>query len=254
MEIGGGDRSATRAALYPQIDRIPAYYHRMMAHPFPRAAEVVDASIRIQANSVPPAGYYETRLAADHDRVEAYIRRYEDEAGSPLGCGTASRESLIVACISHTYHDIFNNPMQGFLPGSPTPCGQWELWLEVEQRDYRRHLYQEERIERLRSDLFDDEHWPTAGYYGLAALAEAMVIRTANAALVPIARELIDNAIESLGFQQRAESAEVADACEFFEAHEVLLVELIREHSRPLTRDEAERWAGDKTRRVVDEH
>ncbi|MGH2751649.1 MAG: hypothetical protein ACRDK3_12365, partial [Actinomycetota bacterium] len=122
LKIVGGDRSASVASLFPQIDREPAYFHRMYGHPFFNIARLSEVGTEVyRKGEIPPehAGVYEwERFLADRPRMLTFAQQFESETGtsiSPLG---ADKLDVILGYVSHTYQDIFNNPMQAFLPNS----------------------------------------------------------------------------------------------------------------------------------------
>src|SRR5262249_28905207 len=137
--------------------------------------------------------------------------------------------SVMIAYVSHTYQDIFNNPMQAFLPHSVYPSGKWSLWAEVDPIHFRTELYKAENISALRKEVFEDPLWETE--MDGAALLRAMVNRTAVASIVQLPQSVILAAFESLGIELSVDRALVRIAEELLIEHEHLLARAIRKYS-----------------------
>jgi hypothetical protein len=255
----GGPRSAAICSLLPQVDRVPAYLHRMYAHPFSQATWIVEQGLPVlfdggvsahsTDDAVAPAGgdeqeapvlegYVQRRVASECDRMRSFERQYEADAATLIRSDHPPDEtSALLAFVSHTYQDIYNNPMQAFLPHWPYPCGAWELWTELGAIDFRPRLYEPGNIERFRADFFFGELWETQ--LDALALIHAMVRRTALSCAQPVSEEAIERSLADLGAGD-ADPDAVRLCTEFLERHDQELVAAMRVHSATPTGPAAE--------------
>ncbi|MGE0040945.1 MAG: hypothetical protein AB7M05_20830 [Alphaproteobacteria bacterium] len=231
LMVCGGKPSAAVCSLFPQIDREPAYLHRMYAHPFFQIRELASIGTHVYDVGEAPAGcrneYAAERFVKDRPRMKRFVEAFQSETGERLGPLEESNQSVLMAYASHTYQDIFNNPMQGFLPVSVYPCGKWELWEKLDAIEFRTRLYEPERIVAFRSEYFADPLWNNR-FGDPLLMIRAMVRRTAAASAVRLDGNAVDRAIEAIGADQGGGDDRVAD--DFFETHEVLLSALIRKY------------------------
>jgi hypothetical protein len=230
----GGEPAAAVCALFPQIDREPAYFHRMYAHPFFQIGKLAEIGTQVYAQGeMPPereGEYAWVRFLDERSRMLSFVERYESESGASLGDFRGDdRASVLIGYVSHTYQDIFNNPMQAFLPRSVYPSGKWDLWTRLGAIDFRTVLYAPPVISEFRREFFDDPLWQTDLDAG--ALLGAMIERTAAASVVPPGRELIDAAYDALGMTEAPAERETTRAREFLIEHEQLLSRLMLDYS-----------------------
>jgi hypothetical protein len=234
LKITGGDRSAAVCSLFPQIDRQPAYFHRMYGHPYFQLRRLAPIGTDVykhgpDADEAPDA-YARTRYEQERPRMQSFVREYEEETGTSISPFDPDPVSVLVSYASHTYQDIFNNPMQGFLPHATYPSGKWDLWRDLGGIDFRAVLYEPGNIDAFRREFFGDSLWETR--LDPVAVVKAMVQRTAAAAAVPIPDEIVAAAFESLELGD-AGGRELADAEAFLVEHEQLLTRLTRQYSTP---------------------
>lgn len=239
------ERGAAICALLPQVDRGPAYLHRMYAHPFSQVRRILDeglATLYDRSTSTDDsrwagsdfqdrpalAGYVHERVLAERPRMRSFERQYEVAEGVAIaGVAVPSALSATLAYVSHTYQDVFNNPMQAFLPYSSYPCGAWDLWEELGAIEFRTHLYEPTAIEAFRSDFFSGTFWNTE--LEAISLIEAMVHRTAVYCVKPAMASTIGKCIASLGLG-RAADQDRESAIEFLLAHETKLIDAMRQY------------------------
>src|SRR5262245_657820 len=96
------DQAALACALFPQLDRVPAYYHRLYAHQFAQIPRMIEAAIASDWWSEDyvartTGDYFTRRLAEDRARILRYVRSYQ-ESISTAGTGhlsTPGREAAI---------------------------------------------------------------------------------------------------------------------------------------------------------------
>ncbi|HZU70937.1 MAG TPA: hypothetical protein VFA09_26915 [Ktedonobacteraceae bacterium] len=234
--MSGRDTSAAVCSLFPQIDREPAYFHRMYGHPFFQIKRLAKIGTGIYKTGTVQeeleGDYAASRFLHDRPRMRSFAETFECETRIKLSPFDPDFLSVLIGYVSHTYQDIFNNPMQAFLPQSVYPCGKWELWSELDPIEFRTILYYPENISAFRQEFFNDRLWSIR--LDGAALIKAMVNRTAVASIVQIPRSTIDSAFESFGLEEVA-IEQVKEAEEFLIEHEQLLSKLIRKYSAPST-------------------
>ncbi|MGH3821413.1 MAG: hypothetical protein ACRDRA_00990 [Pseudonocardiaceae bacterium] len=259
ISMSSGNNEATACALLPQIDRAPAYYHRLFAHPFSQGSRIIglaesilwpqqDGTVdntRSYSNLDGSTRYLAERLRADRNRIHGYMQKYNEVSGRGLRWrASKDQKAMALAFTSHAYQDMFNNPIQAFLPYSPFPSGRWELFERTGGLDFRSVLYQRQNIEELRYQLFGRNEWNIA--YPTSVLIEAVVRRTAASCTSRISEEIIGKACADLGIQVGIHDSHViTEAMEFLDWHERFLDELIYKFSRSIRSSGDPEWIGD---------
>src|SRR6266480_754455 len=88
LQMAGANKSAAVCSLFPQIDRQPAYFHRMYGHPFlqiSRLADIGSQVYRTGAVATNLAGDYAAeRFLQERDRMIGYVRQFEAETGQRI--------------------------------------------------------------------------------------------------------------------------------------------------------------------------
>lgn len=234
LSMTGGDPSAAVCSLFPQIDREPAYFHRMYGHPFFQARLVTDIGLRLYGTNATGEGecdpYVARRFVADRLRMAEFFQSFQEDMGFSCQQFRPDRLSAVMAFCSHTYQDVFNNPMQAFLPLSVFPCGKWELWQDLGPVQFRRVLYHPDNISRLREEVFGSRLWDRRLNPG--ALVHAMIRRTAEFSVARLNDGIIDEAVDSLQLDVTYDSSDLAAAEQFLKEHEDALEAAIRKYSR----------------------
>jgi len=232
LKITGGNPSAAVCSLFPQIDRVPAYLHRMYGHPFAQVASLAPIGVSIYWNKnveeEAQHSYAAVRFREERSRMRKFEAEFEVENGFSLGAVAPDPDSAALAYVSHTYQDIFNNPMQAFLPYSAYPCGKWSLWERVGAIDFRCTLYAAKNIAAFRKEFFAHRIWE-AKLEG-CSLISAIIAKTADACAVPLKDDVVAAARTSLGIRNVTHSA-FSDALDFLTEHETVLGELIAKYS-----------------------
>lgn len=232
LESSGQDTAAAICSLFPQIDRKPAYLHRMYAHPFFKIRKLAECGADVYKNGRIRAGcedrYEWIRFMEERSRIISFGKEFGNVSGLCLPEFDPDIRSVLIAYVSHTYQDIFNNPMQAFLPHSVYPCGKWKLWTELDP-DFRIVLYQPSVIGDFRSEFFNDNIWRTR--LDPTALIYAMIDRTESASVAKLRGEMVENAFESLGLNLDSGGSETKLAEGFLIEHEALLETLIKKYS-----------------------
>lgn len=233
LKTASAQEAALPFSLFPQIDRSPACFHRMYAHPFAQFADMRQAANGSywseseaddeDAEQTEAQRYFRRRLLEDRARIATHVAVVGGPTEAP-----SDALSCAIAFASHAYQDVFNNPIQAFLPFSSYPCATWDLWNEIDGIEFRRVLYLEGAVEELRIELFSAPEWNTL--IPGEDLGEALVRRTAAYSAVALGEEVIEQACTSLGLSGGSLEG-VRAACEFLEWHEVVLTGLIRKFS-----------------------
>jgi hypothetical protein len=242
LDVADEDRRAVACSLFPQIDRTPAYYHRLYAHSIAKAAPVIEASRAAywpEISSINETSYLQTRLHEDRDRIRRYV------AASPYCLEDAqvpSDLSMRLAFVSHLYNDQFNNPIQAFVPYSVYPSGAWELWESIDAAEFRWYLYERTAIDDFRDETFSAPEWRTTN--SGEALIAAMITRLAKASTVSIGQDAIDAAMKSVGILDALGTTQHKEAEELLEEHDQRVCALIRKFSEPRDFGESRYWAG----------
>lgn len=214
LRMTGRDRRGAVASLFPQIDRVPAYFHRLYAHPVAMIPRLLPAAAVYWGGRARGDAYAVARFRAERPRMRGFQARFERATGRRPGRGIPDRPSLVIGWLSHVYQDTFNNPVQAFAPERGEPCGQWALWRRLGDLDWRRRLYGAGRIGRFRSALFTDPRWGRA--MEPRAVVAAMLERTAAASLVRVPGVLIARRYRDLAVGPRPAPRDVAAARSFF--------------------------------------
>jgi hypothetical protein len=231
----GLDPAAAVASLYPQIDRSPAYFHRMYGHPFYNIARLRDTAIAVTcdrpAPDDPSMAYAAKRYAEERPRMEGFARQFARETGAQSGAPSDDPLSVTIAWASHTYQDIFNNPMQAFLPQVSYPCGKWAFWESLPHPvEFRLHLYDAMSIAAFRAEFFADPIWDRS--LEPRALAWGMVDFTRRAAAIELGSGVTEAAFAALDIGAAPTAEDLANVEGFLQQHERLLERLIAKYAR----------------------
>ena len=162
-EVSGTDKASAYAALFPQIDRNPPYFHRLYAHNFALARELSKIGQEVMATGRIPAKFKENyawkRFLQERPRILSYRRKFSDASGLPLPAPGTDGLSGAIAYLSHIYFDTYNNPVQAFLPDVVHSCAQVGLWKAMNPVAFRLSLYESDNIEAFRKRLYFSSLW-----------------------------------------------------------------------------------------------
>jgi hypothetical protein len=229
----GLDPAAGICSLFPQIDREPAYFHRMYAHPFFQIKRLAAVGHEVyktgQIRHGEERGYAWLRFHADRPRMRSFAAEYARRCSVNVPEYDPDNMSVLLAYVSHVYQDIFNNPMQAFLPKFVYPCGSWELWGTLDAIDFRTVLYAPSNIDDFRAEFFDGPLWGTR--LSAPALLEALVRKTAEASAIRVPPPIVTDAVASLGIQDGYGDSDLVTALEFLTEHEQSLKMAIRKYA-----------------------
>lgn len=98
--------------------------------------------------------------------------------------------SAAVSLLSHTYFDVWNNPVQVFLPNSSHCSAQWEFWNNVDYMRFRGDFYKPENIIPFRRKIARSDVWDVT--LKPEAMIKAMIIRLGELGQPSIPYEIID--------------------------------------------------------------
>jgi hypothetical protein len=232
LTITGCDSAAAVCSLFPQIDRQPAYFHRMYGHPYFQIGRLAPLGSEVYRTGAVSSGmesdYASRRFLEERPRMLSYVEQFETETGKRISGYAPDLVSIVIGFASHTYQDIFNNPMQAFLPHGVYPCGKWELWAELDAIDFRTVLYEPSNIKAFRKELFSDPLWNVE--LQPEALVRAMVNRTAVSSIVTVPASQVEAAFESLALTD-PEASPTREAEAWLIEHEHLLATMIRKYA-----------------------
>ena len=235
LRATGKDTSAAVASLFPQIDRQPAYFHRMYGHPYFQIGKLAPVAMEVYTTGEigEEDGFYyaRQRYVDERARMQSFVAQYESETGELLGPLMGDLEAVVLAYASHTYQDMFNNPMQGFLPEVVYPSGQWALWEQLDAIDFRTVLYEPDNIAGFREEFFNDSLWKVD--LEPRAVLMAMITRSAAACQGSVGDDVIGRAFTALEVGDRPATGDVQLAAAFLIEHEQLLSKLIVKYSQP---------------------
>jgi len=242
LRVAGRNFSAVECALFPQIDRKPAYYHRLYAHSIPRAAQLAAAAQDVYWESdvgYDGDDYLRKRLTDDRSRIRGYLEASE----IPLLSGSKPEDrEIILAIISHIYNDQFNNPVQAFVPYNVYPSGAWSLWSSIDSGDFRWYLYEKNAIDAFREELFHGDEWNIRA--PVEALGAAMTVRLAKACPSEPSLEVVEQTLGSVGLTDAYRTQEYDEASAMLEEHDRRLCDLVRKYSAPRLIEGPRYWAG----------
>src|SRR5436309_743693 len=87
-EVSGTDKASAYAALFPQIDRNPPYFHRLYAHNFALARDLTKIGQEVMASGKIPTRFKENyawkRFLQERPRILAYREKFCVASGQPL--------------------------------------------------------------------------------------------------------------------------------------------------------------------------
>src|SRR5207249_8335217 len=87
-EVSGTETASAYAALFPQIDRNPPYFHRLYAHNFALARDLTKIGQEVMATGKIPVKFRENyawkRFLQERPRILAYREKFSAASGLPL--------------------------------------------------------------------------------------------------------------------------------------------------------------------------
>lgn len=229
-------------SLFPQIDRYPHVFHRMYAHTVFKARRFAETGLRVLNQDDwrdDSQKYAVRRFKEEKARFQTYLQA---QSWTLPEIDPHAHEAALLAYVSHLYLDTFNQPTQPFSPVSIYCAGQWRLWEQI--GDFRLTLYTTPVIDRLRQELMAHSLWSEAQAFPASVQIEAMLQRLWRQSLGKIDEAIVAPSMEAMGLR-RNPANEVAQARDFFESFENMLVGL---HLKHLVGNEQTATAADNTR------
>lgn len=213
-------------ALLPQIDRQPAYLHRLYAHALSKANGLISKYHELSLGKIVDRDDYESeRIRAEVPRFERHIRYAQERTGGVTKTGVWHQGPARLAFVSHLYSDLFNNPVQAFAPWNWMPSGAWNLWAELGSLEFRPVLYDANSIKHLHNEVFPAELW--TGRFSADQVTAAMIKRLADHSASRLSERLVEQATVAV-LEDMPKSADVSEAVEFLVQHEDCLARSIK--------------------------
>ena len=233
-EVSGTDPGSAYAALFPQIDRNPPYFHRLYAHNFALARELGRIGQEVMATGkIPPRfkdNYAWKRFLEERPRIVAYREKFAEAAGVSLPPPGTDVLSGAIAYLSHIYFDTYNNPVQAFLPEIVHSCAQVKLWQSLDPVAFRLSLYQSDHIEAFRRRLYFSSLWDAR--LEPHALAYALIAQTARTCFVKVPPRVVASTYKAIGIGEPPDARELREATDFIREKEDLTIRLTLEYGR----------------------
>lgn len=229
LESCGLDKGAAIYSVIPVIDKEPPHFHRVYAHILENQPDFLDVAMEVLSGNgsdrTDLSAMYrkkeekvsglEKELAAlspDDEEGKRFLEkkiyahnRIVEEAAGFLGHAedavdivgdksvreiSKDKVSAAVSLMSHTYFDVWNNPVQVFLPECSHCSAQWEFWNHVDYMKFRSDFYKPENIVPFRKEIAKSDVWNTS--LKPEAIIKAMIIRLGELGQPAIPYEIID--------------------------------------------------------------
>jgi len=232
LESCGLDLGAALYANLPVIDAQPAHYHRVYAHILCNQPSILEAAMELlgsaamqqgnfqalsahsaravgelrgklgstttweQRNELEKSIYAYTRVAEEAATFKGLADKAAEIVGNPaVSRFTADRMSAAVSLTSHLFFDVYNNPVQAFLPDSPYCSAQWEFWDRVDYLRFRGEFYSEPHIGDFRRWAIALPLWQAR--LDPAKIIKSIIIRLGELGQPAVRYEVIDWAIRT---------------------------------------------------------
>ncbi len=231
----GLDRGAAIYSNLPAIDSKPAHFHRVYAHILENLPVILDAGIDVFNGSEYKdyksyqEEYAYTRIRGEYDEFLKLTREgsvlLDDDSVAII---SSDKMSAAVSLVSHLFFDLFNNPVQAFLPYNSRPSAQWDFWDSIDYMKFRGEFYNEENIIDFRIRIAESNVWD--GDYSPAKMIKAMIVRIGEMAEPSITYEVVDNAVRKfLRYMDINEYLRIDKELAFCHRVEKNIVEIISE-------------------------
>ncbi|MFH1022819.1 MAG: hypothetical protein V1809_05470 [Planctomycetota bacterium] len=229
LGAAGLDREAAIYSDLPVIDEKPAHFHRVYAHILENLPGFLDVAMEIFGSDEVSRRDFEALRRRVNPKIDALRREiaalggkdgaarrqlekkayaydriadmtpvflaHAQEAKALLGESgpvriSTHRMSAALSLVSHPYFDIWNNPVQPFLPGSSCCSGLWDFWNRIDYMKFRGDFYKPENIVPFRRAIAASPVWNAT--LRPAALIKAMIIRLGEHGQPSIPYEVVD--------------------------------------------------------------
>ncbi|MFQ5965606.1 MAG: hypothetical protein ACE5KZ_15130 [Candidatus Scalinduaceae bacterium] len=223
------DKGAAIYSVIPVIDKEPPHFHRVYAHILENQPDFLEVALEVfngnglssknfaalhkkkeekinqfnqELKSLSPDDYkgrakLEKKIYAHKrivEEVPGFLSHAED-AVSIVGDEkvkniSQDKLSAAVSLLSHTYFDVWNNPVQVFLPNCSNCSAHWDFWNNVDYMKFRGDFYKPENIIPFRKEIANSNVWKTK--LKPEAMIKAMIIRLGELGQPVIPYEIID--------------------------------------------------------------
>jgi hypothetical protein len=117
---------------------------------------------KIEKRSARNRIYFYKRVA---ETAEGFVNKELSTAAKILGKEaedvSTDLATAAVSIVSHTYFDMFNNPVSVFYPYAPNYAAHWSFWEEIDYLDFKETFYEEDNITEFREKMWDSSVWVT---------------------------------------------------------------------------------------------
>ncbi len=226
------DKGSAIYSVIPVIDKEPAHFHRVYAHILANQPGFLEVAMEIfgsnevknrdfsalnkktenevqdlkrKLESLQSNGYEERHPI--ENKIYAYKRITEEapvfiqhaEAAVDIVGDKSVRNigrdkmSSAVSLLSHLYFDVWNNPVQAFLPESSYCSAQWEFWANIDYMKFRSDFYKPASIDAFRREIAAAPVWKMK--LSPEAIIKAMIIRLGEGGQPSIPYEVVDQGI-----------------------------------------------------------
>jgi hypothetical protein len=272
LESCGLEKGSAIYSVIPVIDKEPPHFHRVYAHILSNQPEFLDVAIELfgseevktrnfealgrkvenkigelrkELQSISANGLEERRRL--ENKIYAYKRiteetptfvQHAEMAGQIVGDSSVSqisqdKMSAAVSLLSHIYFDLWNNPVQVFLPECSYCSAQWKFWDNVDYMKFRSEFYKPENISAFRREIAQSPVWNCR--LKPEALIKALIIRLGELSEPSVPYETVDMGIRDFMRYMDINEYQRADReLEFCHALENTIQEIIfRQYKRP---------------------
>ncbi|HHT9152317.1 MAG TPA: hypothetical protein ACFYEM_02120 [Candidatus Hypogeohydataceae bacterium YC40] len=170
----------------------------------------------------------ETPIFLQHAEMAANI--VGDKNVSKISC---HKMSAAVSLLSHIYFDLWNNPVQVFLPGCSYCSAYWKFWEDIDYMKFRSNFYKPENITAFRKEIAQSQIWNCR--LKPEAVIKALIIRLGELSEPRVPYEIVDMSIRDFMRYMEINEYQRADKeLDFCQAREKTIQEIIyRQYKRP---------------------
>ncbi|HHT9119803.1 MAG TPA: hypothetical protein ACFYD3_04560 [Candidatus Hypogeohydataceae bacterium YC41] len=170
----------------------------------------------------------ETPIFLQHAEMAANI--VGDKNVSKISC---HKMSAAVSLLSHIYFDLWNNPVQVFLPGCSYCSAYWKFWEDIDYMKFRSNFYKPENITAFRKEIAQSQIWNCR--LKPEAVIKALIIRLGELSEPRVPYEIVDMSIRDFMRYMEINEYQRADKeLDFCHALEKTIQEIIyRQYKRP---------------------
>ncbi|MFQ5839265.1 MAG: hypothetical protein ACE5HK_00920 [Candidatus Methylomirabilales bacterium] len=265
MESCGLEKGAAIYSDLPVIDIKPAHFHRVYAHILGKFPGILDVALELFAlpelpqrdfdgltqwaeakskdletfaeklpahdqagrRAIEEKVYAYRRIAEEAPGFVAHLQAARDLVGDPdIVKPSVDKLAAAVSLVSHPYFDVWNNPVQFFLPDCAYGSAKWDFWTGLDYMRFRGDFYKPESIMAFRQAIIKSPTWSMP--LRPEALIKAIIIRMGEMGAPTIPYEIVDMGIRDfLRYLDVQEYQRVDKELEFCHRLEDEIAELI---------------------------